>query len=92
MIRYSFVKVQVQKILSLPKGTSGRSISRILSSGSLRLCDHLSMQSTRDLNGAGRSLSLLDLAPGEGCLAARITANAGGLLHHLFTMTHHPFG
>ena len=27
---------------------SGRSISRILSSGFLRLCDHLSMQSTRD--------------------------------------------
>lgn len=31
--------------------------------------------------------SLLDLAPGGGCLAARITANAGGLLHHRFTLT-----
>jgi len=32
--------------------------------------------------------SLLDLAPGGGCLAVRITANAGGLLHHLFNLTH----
>jgi len=30
---------------------------------------------------------LLGLAPGGGCLAIRITANAGGLLHHLFTIT-----
>ena len=32
-------------------------------------------------------LSLLDLAPDGGCLAAHITVNAGGLLHHLFTLT-----
>ena len=31
--------------------------------------------------------SLLGLAPGGGYLAARITAHAGGLLHHLFTIT-----
>ncbi len=30
---------------------------------------------------------LLDLAPCGGCLAADITACAGGLLHHLFTLT-----
>ena len=30
---------------------------------------------------------LLDLAPSEGCLAARITPGAGGLLHHHFTLT-----
>jgi len=30
---------------------------------------------------------LLGLAPGGGYLAARITADAGGLLHHLFTLT-----
>ncbi len=30
---------------------------------------------------------LLDLAPHGGCLARRITAPAGGLLHHLFTLT-----
>lgn len=30
---------------------------------------------------------LLGLAPGGGCLAIHITANAGGLLHHHFTMT-----
>lgn len=34
---------------------------------------------------------LLSLAPGGGYLAICITANAGGLLHHLFTITHpHP--
>jgi hypothetical protein len=32
-------------------------------------------------------LSLLGLAPGGGYLAARIAADAGGLLHHLFTIT-----
>lgn len=32
--------------------------------------------------------SLLGLAPGGGCLATRITAGAGGLLHHRFTITH----
>ncbi len=31
--------------------------------------------------------SLLGLAPGGGYLAICITANAGGLLHHLFTIT-----
>ena len=32
-------------------------------------------------------LPLFDLAPDGGCLAARIAANAGGLLRRLFTMT-----
>ena len=45
------------------------------------------MQPTRDSNGAGRTSSLLGLAPAGGCLAAGIAAGAGGLLHHLFTMT-----
>src|SRR4026208_1769145 len=31
--------------------------------------------------------SLLGLAPGGGYLAIRITTDAGGLLHHLFTIT-----
>jgi hypothetical protein len=30
---------------------------------------------------------LLDLAPHGGCLAGDIAAPAGGLLHHLFTLT-----
>jgi len=30
---------------------------------------------------------LLGLAPGGGCLAAAVTSSAGGLLHHLFTIT-----
>ena len=32
--------------------------------------------------------SLLGLAPGGGYLAIHITADAGGLLHHLFTITY----
>ena len=80
-------------------GTSGRPISRILSDGgklvyapksflpALRLGDHLSVQPTRDSNDASRVSSLLGLAPGGGCLAASITADAGGLLRRLFTMT-----
>ena len=40
-----------------------------------------------------RTISLLlGLAPGGGYLATCITADAGGLLHHLFTITHHPEG
>jgi len=35
---------------------------------------------------------LLSLAPGGGYLAICITANAGGLLHHLFTITPNPCG
>jgi len=35
---------------------------------------------------------LLGLAPGGGYLAIYITANAGGLLHHLFTITLRPKG
>jgi hypothetical protein len=57
------------------------------SSRTARLCDHLSEQPTQDSNEAGSLLSLLGLAPGGGCLATRITADAGGLLHHLFTIT-----
>ncbi len=34
-----------------------------------------------------RALPLLGLAPGGGCLAARVATDAGGLLHHLFTLT-----
>ncbi len=58
-----------------------------------RFSDHLSVQSTRGLSfpkeGLERAapLSLFDLALDGGCLAAHIAAGAGGLLHHLFTMT-----
>jgi hypothetical protein len=37
-----------------------------------------------------KGLPLLDLAPRGGYLAASIAAYAGGLLHHLFTLTFHP--
>jgi hypothetical protein len=53
----------------------------------LHLDGHLSVQPTRDSNDASSVSSLLGLAPGGGYLAACITANAGGLLHRLFTMT-----
>ena len=48
---------------------------------------------TRGSEGTSRPLDpegplpLLGLAPGEGCLAAAIAGRAGGLLHHLFTLT-----
>jgi len=36
---------------------------------------------------SGDAFLLFDLAPEGGCLAAGITASAGGLLHRLFTLT-----
>lgn len=98
--------------MSVLKGASGRSISRILSSNgdcSPHLGGHLSgkrvttplKQPTRDWlpkqeahkdasthpAGPRTTSSLLDLAPGGGYQAARITTDTGGLLHHLFTIT-----
>jgi hypothetical protein len=52
MIQHFHVKVLFSKLISLRRGTSGRSISRILSSGSLRLCSHLSGQRVAALLGA----------------------------------------
>jgi hypothetical protein len=37
-------------------------------------------------NGMGHPLRLLDLAPGGVCLAVPVTRDAGGLLHHRFTL------
>jgi len=62
--------------------------------------DHLSspiiadriMRSTRDSNATSRGSSLLDLAPGGGCLAAHLAMDAGGLLHHRFTLAASPKG
>lgn len=56
--------------------------------------DHLSgtpvarrlVQPTRTRNGASRTYALLGLAPDGVYLAADVTANAGGLLHHPFTL------
>ncbi len=84
------------------KSASGRSVSRILSGEAhrftlrkLRPCRlasaiiHLcSLPETRAERAAPSSL--LDLAPDGGYLAARIAANAGGLLRRLFTMTGAP--
>ena len=52
-----------------------------------RLGGHLSRRPTRDSNDASSVSSLLGLAPDGGCLAARIAADAGGLLRRLFTIT-----
>src|SRR6188508_1788408 len=46
-----------------------------------------SLQHTRNSNETGRLLFLLCLAPDGGYLAIHITANAGGLLHHHFSIT-----
>jgi len=46
-----------------------------------------SVQPTRNSDATSRRLFLLGLAPGGGCLAAGIAARAGGLLHHLFSLT-----
>ena len=79
--------------------TSGWPISRILSDKggpvyapksvfpALYLDGHLSKRPTRDSDETSSLLSLRGLAPGGGCLAARIAADAGGLLHRLFTFT-----
>lgn len=56
--------------------------------------DHLSratvtdylVRSTRNSDDMSSILFLLDLAPAEGCLAMRIAAHAGSLLHYLFIL------
>ena len=45
------------------------------------------MQPTRESYGTSSTFSLLSLAPSGGCLAVDVTTHAGGLLHHLFTLT-----
>jgi len=77
----------------------GWPVSRILSGGEIsawaaislgRASPHgsCSLPGTQRRRAASRlaALSLLGLAPTWGCLAARITARAGGLLHRLFTL------
>lgn len=103
MSRYSFVKVLSNIIHFQSKAiTSGWSISRILSGRKPawaiiylgRALPRSSVQPTRgymetsSLPSVLTTISpLLDLAPGGGYLAICISTNAGGLLHHLFTIT-----
>ena len=83
----------------LIKISSGQPISRILSGRRLWFtspeglhpiapaCTIISLSSLPGTDNEASSLSsLLGLAPGGGYLAARIAADAGGLLHHLFTI------
>jgi hypothetical protein len=73
-------------IMSCLKGASGRSISRILSSACAP--GRSSIYAVYPGFKEASSLSaLLDLAPDGGYQAARIAVDAGGLLHHLFTLT-----
>ena len=83
---------------SRPGSASGRSVSRILSGESRRFTPRgfhpcslasaiISLCSLPEtLEERAAPSSLFDLAPDGGCLAARIAADAGGLLHHLFTI------
>ena len=63
-----------------PHSVQRRSAWTAISLGSLPGTDH----------EASSLSSLLDLAPDGGYQAARIAADAGGLLHHLFTLTFTP--
>jgi hypothetical protein len=77
-----------QRTRFTPERTPASSLPRCLG-------DHLSgtavsrrlEQPTRTSNETSRLSILLGLAPNRGCLAAGIAACAGGLLHHLFTLT-----
>ena len=74
---------------------TSRPVSRILFPRLLWFGDHPSSRvvantikrSTRKLDRADLERFLSDLAPGGVYLADRITAFAGGLLHHRFTLT-----
>ncbi len=105
MFRYSIVKVRLKDRMSLYRSASGQSISRILSSGHCppgqssiwaarcraARCSLPGAVRRRAVSHRPQTISpLLSLAPGGGYLAIRITANAGGLLHHLFTITTSP--
>src|SRR4029079_3802717 len=83
-------------------GRARRPVSRVLSSARTRTGDHPSgtavasglVRSTCELGRAALERSHsdgeprpLDLAPSGFHLAARVTSNAGGLLHHRFTLT-----
>ena len=72
-------------VLSSNLNVSGRSISRILSSAEAPGRPSL-YAVYPGLDEASSLSSLFDLAPGGGYQAAHITADAGGLLHHLFTI------
>ena len=84
-----------------PLGRFDKSSELTLHPSGINLSDHLSRPTRhRGVHAAYPKLKedeqppvrirtslLLGLAPDGGCLAADITVNAGGLLHHLFTLT-----
>ena len=57
----------------------------IICLGRISQCTSCSLPGTKARRAA--SSSLLGLAPDGGCLATDVTTRAGGLLHHLFTIT-----
>ena len=54
---------------------------------SWQIVTDLLMRSTRKSNEPSKLFSLFDLAPDGGYLAVSVTKHAGGLLHHLFSLT-----
>ena len=70
----------VSRVLSRTRGCTDGHPSRAAVADSL-------VRSTRELGRAALERSLSDLAPGGVCLAARVTPDAGGLLHRRFTLT-----
>ena len=77
----------VRRLISVYAIVLRRSSGYMLHPG-MRACAIISLSSLPGTNNeASRFSSLLGLAPGGGYLAARIAADAGGLLHHLFTVT-----
>ena len=103
MDRYSFVKVQkpsgwsISRILSNEQSPSVQSSLWAVRRRAARCSlPGAGLSHKRERHVWRRAVShrprtkspLLGLAPDGGYLAACITANAGGLLHHLFTITH----
>ena len=88
MIRFLFQ--ECLRLIYKPHSVQRLRACAVISLGGMSPCR--SMQLTRDSNETSSLLSLLSLALGGGCLAIYITANAGGLLHHLFTITPYPCG
>ena len=63
------------------------SLGRELPHTSCSLPEHADLAVQATSSRLPKGSALLDLAPGGGYLAADVAACAGGLLHHLFTLT-----
>lgn len=73
--------------MSSPLRSTGKPYSVLDAHLSRRTVASQLMRSTRRSSEPSRLFLLFDLAPDGGCLAAFVAKSAGGLLHHLFTLT-----